>query len=150
MRARVQCECGWQRELSEFYAGKRIRCPECAVVLDVPGVSAGGLYNSPLPERAKPRQRPASHGCWVGVADTCAPRRCCGGTWITILVIMFVCGMNVWRQARSEQHAVPTEGIERYERPEYVPKAPVEPESKDNGQAKPKPEPDPAAGEDEF
>jgi hypothetical protein len=47
MRARVRCNCGWQRELSGFYAGKRIRCPECAAIVEVPGEDARGAYMYP-------------------------------------------------------------------------------------------------------
>ena len=47
MRTRVRCNCGWQRELSEFYSGKRIRCPECAAIVEVPGEDSRGAYLYP-------------------------------------------------------------------------------------------------------
>lgn len=96
MRTRAQCTCGWQRELSEFYAGKRIRCPDCLSVVEVPGESSQGLYNSRLPSR------PAGDGRWVPVRFGAArPRECthvrCRGNGLFILVIAIVISVNALR-----------------------------------------------------
>lgn len=44
MRTYVQCQCGWQRSLSPFYAGKQLRCPDCQQVVTAEGSDRGGAY----------------------------------------------------------------------------------------------------------
>jgi hypothetical protein len=87
MGTRAQCGCGWQLELSEHYAGKRIRCPECARVVDIPGESTVPLYNSPLPDHAQPAPGP---GRWVPLRWSCgaAGQRQCGGAGVVILLVV--------------------------------------------------------------
>ena len=78
MRTRVQCNCGWQRELSEFYAGKRIRCADCMAIIDVPPEPSGkpqtGAYlyppmiDWPSGRYVKPRGR------WVTIATPARDR----------------------------------------------------------------------------
>ncbi|MCB9893705.1 MAG: hypothetical protein H6839_04575 [Planctomycetes bacterium] len=138
MRARAQCNCGWQRELSEFYAGKRIRCPECSRVLDVPGQATAGLYNSPLPARKQPAANPARRGSWAGVPGTCGPRRCCGSPWLMIVIVMMVCGMNLWRQLDHSRYE--TECVQHYEIEPYEYPAPAEPSVPARSQAEPRSE----------
>jgi hypothetical protein len=47
MRTAATCSCGWRRELSEFYAGRRIRCPDCACIVEIPGeIKAGSVSPS--------------------------------------------------------------------------------------------------------
>lgn len=65
MSTRVECSCGWTRELSRFYAGKRIRCADCGTVLEVPGVSSG-FYSSPGLERELNRKP----GTWMPLAHS--------------------------------------------------------------------------------
>ncbi|MCA8916462.1 MAG: hypothetical protein KDB90_13710 [Planctomycetes bacterium] len=142
MRARVQCDCGWQRELSEFYAGKRIRCPQCASVLDVPGEPASGLYNSPLPDRKQPDVSRRGRGCWVGVPNSCAPRRCCGGSWMIILIVIAISGVHLWRQIESDRRMFSSDqcGTEQLE--QETPVAPAVPAQPDPTSPTPiKPEP---------
>ena len=68
MQTRVKCSCGWTRELSQFYAGKRIRCADCNAVLEVPGASQG-FYSSMKVERElnRPRDR---KGVWLPLAHS--------------------------------------------------------------------------------
>lgn len=85
MRTRAHCSCGWQRELSEFYAGKRIRCPDCMAIVDVPGESAQGLYNSALPAR------PTRRGQWVPVGnDEVNPLCRVGNGVFAFMIVLFV------------------------------------------------------------
>ena len=68
MGTRAQCGCGWQLELSDFYAGKQIRCQQCENVVIVPGKSTTPLYNSPLPVRSPGPGRWVKVNCW---GETC-------------------------------------------------------------------------------
>jgi len=88
MRTRAYCSCGWQRELSEFYAGKRIRCPDCLAIVDVPGESAEGLYNSALPIRPSRKARP---GQWVPVGNDGVNPLCRVGNGVfAFMIVLFV------------------------------------------------------------
>ena len=151
MRTRVECTCGWQRELSEFYAGKRIRCPECAVVVDVPGESDRGLYNSPMPIHQKPQPERLS-GCWVSTGNRCGTR-CGGGVWIMIAVIVAISAVNVWRQIQADRALFDAEPALEESLQDPVQK-PVEVRPDERSPAKPAPAPTPAddsaTNEDEF
>lgn len=73
MRVCAECLCGWKQSLSEFYAGKRLRCPECAAIVDVPGMTphddqAGSYHYQPLANWPN-APREARHGAWVPVGD---------------------------------------------------------------------------------
>lgn len=97
MRTRAHCSCGWQRELSEFYAGKRIRCPDCMAIVDVPGESAQGLYNSALPARPSLTARP---GQWVPVRNAACDTPCRHGSWlfgVMIALVVIISGMRPWQ-----------------------------------------------------
>ena len=80
MQTRAECNCGWGLDLSDFYAGKQIRCPQCERVLQIPGESTTRLYDSRLPLRQ------ACDGRWVPVQYT-APRRCCGGGFLVLVIV---------------------------------------------------------------
>lgn len=111
MRARVECSCGWKRELSQFYAGKRIRCADCGTVLEVPGIS-GGLYSSRKLERNL--NRPASRkGVWLPLTShpdahkprpasrSCASRTC--GNSIFFIMIAVIVALNIGRILRDDE-----------------------------------------------
>lgn len=36
MNTRAHCSCGWSKTLSEFFAGKMVRCPQCGAVVETP------------------------------------------------------------------------------------------------------------------
>lgn len=60
MRLTAQCACGWQRSLSPFYAGRRLRCPECGQV--VPARSLTVARSRPLAAFAR---RPVRGALWL-------------------------------------------------------------------------------------
>lgn len=73
MRVCAECLCGWKQSLSEFYAGKRLRCPECAAIVDVPGITphddnAGSYHYQPLANWPN-APREARPGAWVSVGQ---------------------------------------------------------------------------------
>lgn len=111
MRTRVECSCGWKRELSQFYAGKRIRCADCNAVLEVPGIS-GGLYSSSKVERDL--NRPSSKkGVWLPLAHdsgahtsrsgarSCATRHC--GNSIFFIMIAVIVALNIGRILQDDE-----------------------------------------------
>src|SRR5262245_14196354 len=53
MAIRVECACGKQLSLKDELAGKKVRCPECKAVLQVPAAAA-----EPGVETAKAKVRP--------------------------------------------------------------------------------------------
>lgn len=67
MRVKVRCHCGWRRELSGFYAGKRIRCADCEAILDVPGEGGDGAYVYPPLRSWETGARVRPQGQWVPV-----------------------------------------------------------------------------------
>jgi hypothetical protein len=101
----VKCNCGWQLQLSEFYAGKRIRCPECERVLDVPGESVQPLYNSRLPERAAP---PAGVGRWVpvhcsgGGCGSASGGSCGGGLTFLVMVVVLMSAIGLVNRCSAD------------------------------------------------
>lgn len=78
MRTRVQCNCGWQRELSEFYAGKRIRCADCMAIIDVPpepnGKPQTGAYLYPPMIEWPSGRYVKPQGRWVTIATATRDR----------------------------------------------------------------------------
>lgn len=96
MRVHAECLCGWKQSLSEFYAGKRLRCPECAAVVDVPASSSANAADSyhyqPLANWPNAPQMPRQ-GSWVSVhAATRRERR---GRVAGILFGMFLCTLAI-------------------------------------------------------
>ncbi|MBZ0136753.1 MAG: hypothetical protein K8I27_10310 [Planctomycetes bacterium] len=149
MRIRVECSCGWQRELSEFYAGKRIRCADCASVLEVPGVSHG-LYSSRHIERElnRPKQRA---GVWLPLsAGACGtnPRaeqtrgRCsrhCGNS-VFLIMIAVVLALNIGRVLRDDstmkhQDCAPGCGFEDLAEPAQAKPGASEDDAEDDAEA---------------
>jgi hypothetical protein len=104
----VKCDCGWRVELSEFYAGKRIRCPDCERVLDIPGVSTQPLYNSRLPEHAKPT---AGTGRWVpvhcsgGGCSVGEGRQCGGALTLVVMVVVLVSAIGLMNRCSADTMA---------------------------------------------
>jgi hypothetical protein len=137
MRTRAHCSCGWQRELSEFYAGKRIRCPDCMALVEVPGDSVPGPYQSRLPERAPAFAR-----------YTAPTRRPFQGSSLLILMLGLVLAINLWRLQRPDPWVEGIQDVQQIERPE--------PEAPEAAQpARPTPPPareytPPTGNEDEF
>lgn len=134
MRIRAHCSCGWQRELSEFYAGKRIRCPDCMALVEVPGDSGPAPYHSRLPARAP-----------TSVRYTAPVRRPFQGSSLLILMIGLVLAINLWRLQRPDPWVEGIQDVQQLQRPE-----PEEPQP-----ARPTPPPardytPPAGNEDEF
>jgi hypothetical protein len=73
MRVCAECLCGWKQSLSEFYAGKRLRCPESAAIVEVPGVTphddqAGSYHYQPLSNWPN-APREARPGAWMPVSQ---------------------------------------------------------------------------------
>jgi hypothetical protein len=109
MRTRAQCSCGWQLELSEFYAGKQLRCPQCERVVNVPGESTTPLYGSSLPQRTGP-------GEWRPVRYGTSTRGACHGSGVFVVIMVIVVFTSVLNQCRrdqaAEQKRVPSERVQ--------------------------------------
>jgi hypothetical protein len=96
MQTQATCRCGWQAQLSELYAGKRIRCPQCEALVEIPGASTTPLYNSPLPQHAH-------DGRWVPVKyASCTRGHCGGGGGFVLLVVLAISLMGLLRQCNRE------------------------------------------------
>jgi hypothetical protein len=141
MRTRVECSCGWQRELSEFYAGKRIRCADCGCVLEVPGVSAG-LYSSRRIETELNRPAPRK-GVWLPLTHRpCAhvPRpagevpaaRWQGGNSLFLVLVAVIIALNIGRilqDGRELEEHTPPAPTEQTETTPQVPGNSADPSS---------------------
>lgn len=96
MRVHAECLCGWKQSLSEFYAGKRLRCPECAAIVDVPASSsanaAGSYHYQPLANWPN-APRVTRQGRWVSVHA--AARRDRRGRVAGVLFGMFLCTLAI-------------------------------------------------------
>jgi hypothetical protein len=94
MQTRAQCSCGWQLELSQFYAGKQLRCPQCERIVSVPGESTTPLYGSKLPQRAGP-------GEWRPVRYSACTRGACRGNGTFLMVMAIVIAVTMLNQCRG-------------------------------------------------
>ena len=67
MSVRIRCNCGYNMELPDEWAGRRGRCPQCARVLDIPAKKPSGSAMTPTPPTPLEQAKSAAtdtHAAW--------------------------------------------------------------------------------------
>lgn len=115
MSLQLQCNCGWTSQVSEFYLGDRVSCPDCGVKLNVRGQSGVPYGYAPYPtwqKKVAPPMRVARHrtyplftpenphtspAFWLGLFSLLLTVTGCGAIPGALMAIF---GVNSWARSR--------------------------------------------------